>query len=427
MLLTLSKFGKGFNKMFNKKFMLILLALFLLAIFNLIGCGEADEDVIKIGAPIPMTGPYASDGEQMQMALELAIAEKNEAGGLLGRKLELIPGDVGALEAEKIRAVGERLSGEGVHAAITGYADSGVDARVFGGYDYPYLHADAMTESTEVVAENIEEFGNVFQFCPSEISYGYDTAERLFDLPAEMGWEEPNKKVAAIRADYSYNVLASDVFLEGAEAKGYEVVFDDIVQFGIVEWGPILSRLAETEPAYVTFWILDPADAARFITQFNERFGETGYNGIVYMQYTPNIPEFLELAGNNANGVVWSTSVGVVSDDAPAYAERWEEFFGEEPKATYAYSVRDAFEIWVSAVEQAGCVDCYDQIIDIIRASDYTGFSGTYVFDSRDQQALFGDDYIPTLWYQVQDVEHLLVGPDAFGPEAAYIIPPWVK
>ena len=42
------------------------------------------EKPILIGCPLPLTGPYASDGEQMKMALELAVAEKNAAGGLWG-------------------------------------------------------------------------------------------------------------------------------------------------------------------------------------------------------------------------------------------------------------------------------------------------------------------------------------------------------
>jgi len=73
---------------------------------------------------------------------------------LLGRQLKLVTGDVGALEAEKIKAVGERLIGEKVDVVITGYADSGVDARVFGKYDMPFLHADVMTLDTEVVAQD---------------------------------------------------------------------------------------------------------------------------------------------------------------------------------------------------------------------------------------------------------------------------------
>lgn len=411
--------------MFQKTFKPVSLFLLLvLAASALAGCGGSEK--IKIGAPMPLTGPYASDGEQMQKALELAIEEQNAKGGVLGRELTLLPGDVGALEAEKIKAVGERLSGEKVDLVITGYADSGVDARVFGEYDMPFLHADAMTLSTELVAKDPVKYGNVFQFCPSEVSYGYDAAEILFKISAEMGWTEPNKKLAVIRADYSYNVLASDKFIELAKEKGYETVVDEMVQFGTVEWGPILSKIAEKQPAYVTFWILDPTDASRFIIQFNEKFGEGGYNGLVYMQYTPNFPEFLTLAGNAANGLVWSTSVGVVSKDAPAYAERWKAKFGEEPKSTYAYNVRDAFEIWVQAVEKAGCVDCYDKVNANIKATEYQGMSGFYKFSPTDQQALFGDQYIPTLWYQVQNGAHMLTGPEAF-KAGKYILPPWVK
>ena len=403
-------------------------SLFLLIVFLgtvLAGCGGGGQK-IKIGAPMPLTGPYASDGEQMQMALELAVEEQNAKGGVLGRQLELIPGDVGALEAEKIKAVGERLSGEAVDAVITGYADSGVDARVFGEYEMPFLHADAMTQDTELVAKDPVKYSNVFQFCPSEVSYGYDAAEVLFKIPAAIGWTEPNKKLAVIRADYSYNVFASDKFIELAKEKGYETVVDEVVQFGTVEWGPILSKIAETQPAYITFWILDPTDASRFVIQFKDKFGEGGYNGLIYMQYTPNIPEFLTLSGESANGVIWSTSVGVVGESAPEYAKRWETKFGEGPKATYAYNVRDAFEIWVQAVEKAGCVDCYDKINANIKATEYQGMSGFYKFNQTDQQALFGDEFIPTLWYQVQNNAHVIVGPDAF-KAGDYTLPPWIK
>src|SRR5512136_840572 len=89
---------------------LLVAMVFVLLGTALSGCGGKKE--ILIGAPMPLTGPYASDGEQMQMALEMAVAEQNAAGGLLGRQLKLIAGDVGALEAEKIKAVGERMVGE---------------------------------------------------------------------------------------------------------------------------------------------------------------------------------------------------------------------------------------------------------------------------------------------------------------------------
>jgi len=407
----------------NLKILALIIALSLLGAM-LAGCGGKEN--IKIGAPMPITGPYASDGQQMQMALELAIEEQNAKGGLLGRQLTLVPGDVGALEAEKIKAVGERLLGEGVDAVITGYADSGVDARVFGEYDMPYLHADAMSQDTDVVASDLAKYGNVFQYCPSEVSYGYDTAANLFAFPGKLGWTPPNNKIAVIKVDYSYNILAADKFAELAKEQGYEIVVDETTQFGVVEWGPILSKIEETQPAYVTFWNLDPADAARFMIQFNDRFAESGMNALVYMQYTPNIPEFLELAGDSANGLLWTSSVNPVGGDMESYNQRWVAKFNEEPKSTYAYIVRDAFEIWVQAVEKAGCVDCYDKIVENLRTTDYAGYGGKYVFTQNDQQAHSGVDYLPTLWSQIQNVANVVVGPDPY-TAAGLIMPPWIK
>ncbi len=403
----------------------LLIVSFIILGLTLSACGGGKSE-IKIGAPLPLTGPYASDGEQMLKALQMAVDEQNAKGGLLGRQLKLVPGDVGALEAEKIKAVGERLIGEKVDVVITGYADSGVDARVFGEYDMPFLHADAMTLDTEVVAQDPVKYGNVFQYCPSEVSYGIDAAANLFEMGAKMGWQEPNKKIAIVKVDYSYNILAADKFAELVRGQGYEIVVDEVTQFGVVEWGPILSKIEQAQPAYVTFWNLDPTDAARFMVQFSEKFGEKGLNALVFMQFTPSIPEFLELAGTAAEGLLWTASINPVGSGVEDYRQRWIAKYNEEPKSIYAYVTRDGFDIWVTAVEKAGCVDCYDKVIENIRNTTFAGLAGVHVFTSTDQQSKYGADFIPTLWYQIWGGENLIVGPTKF-QKAQPQLPPWIK
>jgi len=388
-----------------------------------VGCGAGKEEIL-IGAPMPLTGPYASDGEQMKMALELAIEEQNAAGGLLGRTLKLVTGDVGGLEAEKIKAVGERLVGEGVHAIITGYDDGGVDTHVFGAYDLPYLHGNAMSLCTQPVAEN-PDYRNVFQYTPNEVAYGVDAVANLFDVPQQMGWEPPNNKVAIVKVDYAYNIMAADEFRDRAQATGYEIVVDEVTQFGVVEWGPILSKIKETQPSYITFWNLDPTDAARFMIQLREHFADTGFDALVFMQFTPTIPEFLELAGDAAEGLIWTASIEAVGDLGD-YDARWTDKFGDEPKAVYSYATRDAFDIWVAAVEKADCFDCYDEINQNIREMTYDGLCGTYKFDPTDQAALAGVDVIPTVWHQIWGGEHHITGPGAL-KEFDYQLPPWIK
>lgn len=388
--------------------------------------GALAEKPILIGTPLPLTGPYASDGEQMKMALELAVAEKNAAGGLLGRKLELKFGDIGGLEAEKIKAVGERLIGAGANVIITGYDDGGVDTKVFGQYDVPYLHGNAMTLCTAPVAKNPEKYWNCFQYTFNDTDYGVDAAANLFSIPKEMGWTPPNKKIAIIKVDYAYNVMPADEFAKRVEKMGYKVVINEITQFGVAQWGPILSRIESAQPAYVTFWNLDPTDAARFIKQFSEKFNDEGIDAMVYMQYTPSIPEFIELAGKAADGLIWVAGADQFGPKFEGYRKRWVAKFKKEPAGFYPVATRDAFDIWVQAVERAGCVDCYRKVARLIRESAYEGMAGLFVFNPKDQSAIPGEYLMPVIWHQIWNGKSIQTGPNRF-KNGKYRKPPWIK
>ena len=46
---------------------------------------QAQEATIKIGFPVPLTGPYGAEAQDQVRAAEVAIAQFNDAGGLGGR------------------------------------------------------------------------------------------------------------------------------------------------------------------------------------------------------------------------------------------------------------------------------------------------------------------------------------------------------
>ena len=54
---------------------------------------QAQEANIKIGFPVPLTGPYGTEAQDQVRAGQLAIAQFNDAGGLNGRKAELVVRD----------------------------------------------------------------------------------------------------------------------------------------------------------------------------------------------------------------------------------------------------------------------------------------------------------------------------------------------
>jgi branched-chain amino acid transport system substrate-binding protein len=76
---------------------------FMLAAAASVPFGASAADSIKIGFPIPLSGPTAVYGEPVLKGAEMAVAEINAKGGVLGRKLELMSGDSKANADEAVR------------------------------------------------------------------------------------------------------------------------------------------------------------------------------------------------------------------------------------------------------------------------------------------------------------------------------------
>src|SRR5690242_4948647 len=70
------------------------LALLLLAL-PVAACGDkaGDDSTLKVGLIVSLTGNYAPLGTEDKKAVELAVQQIDNAGGLLGRKIELITKD----------------------------------------------------------------------------------------------------------------------------------------------------------------------------------------------------------------------------------------------------------------------------------------------------------------------------------------------
>ena len=76
------------------------------------------QDTIKIGEYASLTGKEASFGQQSHKGLTLAIEELNAAGGVLGKKLELITEDNQTKPGESATAVKKLISRDKVVALI---------------------------------------------------------------------------------------------------------------------------------------------------------------------------------------------------------------------------------------------------------------------------------------------------------------------
>ena len=82
-------------------------------------------DPIKIGVTGPFTGGSSSMGVSMRDGVKLAVDEINKAGGVIGRKLEIVERDDEAKNERGVQIAQELISKEKVCATV-GYINTGV-------------------------------------------------------------------------------------------------------------------------------------------------------------------------------------------------------------------------------------------------------------------------------------------------------------
>src|SRR5580693_3717290 len=81
----------------------------MIAIAGLMPAAAAAENTIKIGYPMPLSGPASVYGVPVVKGAEMAVKEINESGGVLGRKLELLTRDSKASADEAVRLARELI------------------------------------------------------------------------------------------------------------------------------------------------------------------------------------------------------------------------------------------------------------------------------------------------------------------------------
>ena len=399
------------------------------SLFLFAGSSLQAADTIKIGIPVPLTGPYASVGDTADKALKLAIEEYNAKGGLLGKKLEGVVMDTQDGRPEVIKAVFERLVNSGVDALMTSYCSlSPIDVQTMAKYDVPYFSGIAYHVIADAIQKGMPKTRNVFHVSWSQLAYADSHRQVLPTIPKKMGWNPPNKKMAVIRVEFPYNIAPSDKVIKEAREDGYEVVIDELVQFGKVDWTDIMTKLNREKPAYISLWILLSTDSASFQKAFIKRFGRRGYDGVIIYQYTPSTPEYMALTKKAADGVIWMGGSMKIKEPAVAsYLNRWKTKYGSYPTDNYATHVRQIFDMWANAVKATGCSNCYDKVINYVLQHPYKGLHTNFVFNPINNTTLYGDAFYPVEWSQIWSGNHVHVYPANKYKEGDFRRPPWMK
>lgn len=103
------------------------------------------QSTLRIGFHAPLTGPAASDGKTALQGAELAVEQINAAGGVNGKKIELVVAD-DQTQAQQAVPIANKFIGDGIKAVVSGSysGPTRAAAGVFQNAKIPYISAYAI-------------------------------------------------------------------------------------------------------------------------------------------------------------------------------------------------------------------------------------------------------------------------------------------
>jgi branched-chain amino acid transport system substrate-binding protein len=163
-------------------------------------------DTIKIGFPMPLSGPAAVYGVPVTKGAELAVADINAKGGVLGRKLELLPRDSKANADEAVRLARELIIKNNVDFLSGTLTSAEAPAVSTIAKENKVVFVAPVAKTTRLTApENLHPY--IFRLASNTTIEGHTAASLM------AKWGEV-KRVATIAPDYAYGRDAVAAFVD---------------------------------------------------------------------------------------------------------------------------------------------------------------------------------------------------------------------
>jgi len=405
------------------------------------GGAKAQSVAIPIGTMNPLTGPAAVDGTAGVSGLELAIKEINEAGGILGRPLELVSVDTKSMSAEEVVSAANLLIDRyNVHAILTAYNIGPNDAEYepIADAGIIYMHANTAIQHVNTVQSDPERYFGCFMTTSPETFYGTNFPYMLAQLRDSGAWTPPNNKIALIVGSLPYSIVVAEEIKKAAGPNGFEVVFEEVVPVPTTEWGAVLNKIRALEPAAIANTHFFAGDLANCQLQFIER----PINALFYYQYGALLQSFSDIAKEAGVGVLTSTNCGVLPDAmGKEFAEKMHAAYGPNVNldpASFTYNEMYHYAIAASLAGGTGEPGNFDQnrkIAANLSRFPYRGVGGAIAFKKGWQSATPYPVYekdpslgLPQLTFQIAEptgkLELVLPSPYNTG---SFKTPSWFK
>lgn len=265
---------------------------------------SAQNTPIRIGVVTPLSGTYAGIGQQVKWGLDLAAKEINDAGGVMGRRIELIYEDEEANPAVATQKA-EKLFQVSKVDFLTGTVNSGSTLAV----------GQVAERNQRLIATTVSFADSITgdKCSPNVFRVNARAGMQSAALAEWMSKEKPNANVFYLGPDYEMGRSTVAAFKGAAEGKGARTVGEIFAPLDNKDYSPYFGQIRSARPT-VIYTSVAGNDTVRLFTQLSE-FGLgrnlqiVGASGTVTSQNLPAI-------GKAAEGFVTGVGYSPLIDSA---------------------------------------------------------------------------------------------------------------
>lgn len=360
-------------------------------------------DLIRIGAPLSLTGTLADEGMKEQQGLDMCIDGVNAKGGVkVGqemRKVEAVKYDYQSETSRAVQLVQRLLTVDKVDFLFAPYGsgDTKATAVLAERYGVPMIATSAASEAVyDQKGKNL--FGILF---PNQAMVTTEVKFYKARVPQA-------KKLAVFALNSLFPKAIAAALRDTAAKDGFEVVYDGLYSQGTMDFSNALTQIKAGNPdwIYATGYIQD------LILMRRQMAGLGMRNLILTMTAGAAYPEFEQNLGplsNNVSSNAWWHPSATYKDTyifggAQEYSRLFKERYKKEPTYLEA-AAASGCEVLMQSVERAGSIKA-DAVRQVLSTARFDTFYGPIKFGPSGQNEINSPMII-----QIQDGKYVILDP----------------
>jgi len=333
----------------------------------LTGCDSktSESNFIVIATAGPMTGQYATFGEQMRRGAEQAVKDINAAGGVLGKKLKLEIGD-DQCDPKQAVAVANQMVNKGVKF-MAGHFCSGSSIPA----SLVYQAENILMISPGSTNPKLTERGmsNVFRVCGRDDQQGQVAGDFIAD-------KFKGKRIAVVHDKQAYSQGLAEETMKQLKKRGVSLAMTGTVTPKEKDYSAIVTRLKKNR-IDILFYGGYHAEAGLIVRQMREQ----GLTTRLVSGDALVTQEFWNITGKLGEGTLMTFSPDPRKNPkvAPLVAQFKAQGFSAEGYTLYTYA---AIQVFAQAAERAGGTDAA-KLREQLHGSKFDTVLGTIGFDAK--------------------------------------------